>query len=406
MELTSLFETYAPWLSVKYLGLEVWIWLALPLLLVSSWVAARLIVRTGGAIARGLSGRVRKAYESLVKPFLTPLELFMTMLLFTLGGKILPLTEAAESYVSLFQMLLGTFAVLLATLRITDVVVARTKDYFAMKNNPGAVAVLPLLSKILKIFIFIVAGLFLLQNFGFDIAAIIAALGIGGVAIALASQKSVENLFGGVMLSLDQPVRVGDFCLFNGMVGTIEDIGLRSTKIRTLNRTLVSIPNAEFAGMQLENFAHRDKILIHTTIGVRYETTPDQMRRIIMDIRKMLLGHPMVDKDPARARFINFNDYSLDIEIFSYIKTNDWTTFLEVREDIFLRIMDIIHDAGSDFAFPSQTIYFERGAGLPEKTQKSVHKQMEQLRKENRRFFPDLDDEEKAAITNTLSYPG
>ncbi|MCH2547727.1 MAG: mechanosensitive ion channel family protein, partial [Alphaproteobacteria bacterium] len=199
--------------------------------------------------------------------------------------------------------------------------------------------------------------------------------------------------------------RVGDFGNFGNFVGTVEDIGLRSTRIRTLGRSVVSVPNSEMAGMRIETYAPRDQILLKTVLGLRYETTTDQMRYIIVQIKELLVSHPMVDNSPARARFVAFSDYSLDVEVFAYIKTSDWNEYLEVQEDLFLRMKDIVESAGSDFAFPSQTVYFERGAGLDEAMQKSIDEKVQDDRSKSRMQWPSFTHDRVEEISDTLVYP-
>jgi MscS family membrane protein len=200
------------------------------------------------------------------------------------------------------------------------------------------------------------------KSLGLPLTAVLAGLGVGGLAFALAAQSTIENVIGGITLFADRPVRVGDFCQFGDKLGTIEEIGLRSTRVRTLDRTVITIPNAEFVKLQLENFTRRDCILIRTTLGVRYETTAEQLRPT--RLREMLLAHPKVLGEPLRVRFAGFGAYSLDFDLFAYIRTRDWDEFLAIREAIFLRIADIVQEAGTSFAFPSQTHYLARDTGL------------------------------------------
>jgi hypothetical protein len=222
---------------------------------------------------------------------------------------------------------------------------------------------------------------------------------------ALAAQKSLENLIGGATIYTDQPLRVGDFCRFGERVGTVEEVGLRSTRVRTLDRTLVSIPNADFSGLQLENFTVRDKIWFHPRIGLRYETSPDQIRYILVEIRKMLYSHPKVDPDPARIRFVNFGAYSLDLDVFAYVKTRDYGEYLEVAEDLNLRIMEIVAEAGSSFAFPSQTTYIENGAGLNEPRARQAESQVDRWRQSKELYLPGFPQTKIHELTNTLDYP-
>jgi MscS family membrane protein len=244
-----------------------------------------------------------------------------------------------------------------------------------------------------------------LQNIGLNVTGILAGLGIGGLAVALAAQKTVENLFGGVTLILDQPVRVGDFCRFGDRIGTVEEVGLRSTRIRTLDRTVVSVPNGHFASLELENFTVRDRIWLHTTIGVRYETTPDQLRHVLVEIRRMLYAHPQVDPRPARIRFVNFGAYSLDLEIFAYVLTADYDEFLAIQEDIYLRIMDIVEQSGTGFAFPSQTTYLARDHGLDGAKREAAEAQVAAWRRAGALHLPDFPPEAVSALKGTLDYP-
>ena len=202
------------------------------------------------------------------------------------------------------------------------------------------------------------------DRLGIPVYGIIAGLGVGGLAIALAAQPTIENLIGGLSLFADKPIRVGDFCRYGSDEGTVEAIGIRSTRIRGIDRTLTTIPNATLSKMSVVNFAQRDRMLIKSVIGVRYETSPEQLRYLLVKIREMLLGHPRIHPDSARARFIGFGASSLDIEVFAYVTTRDRAEFLGIREDVFLRIMDIVEQSGTGFAFPSQTLYFARDDGL------------------------------------------
>jgi MscS family membrane protein len=195
---------------------------------------------------------------------------------------------------------------------------------------------------------------------------------VGGLAVALAAQKTLENLFGGATLIADRPVQVGDFCRFGEKLGTVEEIGMRSTRVRTLERTIVTIPNAEFSSLQLENFGKRDMMKFSPRLGLLYATTPDQLRYVLVEIRRMLYAHPRVLDDPARIRFVGFGDSSLDLEIFAYIDATDFSEYLGIAEDLNLRIMDIVAASGTGFAFPSNTTYLAKDEGSdPEKTRRA-----------------------------------
>jgi MscS family membrane protein len=223
--------------------------------------------------------------------------------------------------------------------------------------------------------------------------------------VALAAQKTIENLFGGVTLFADRPVRVGDFFRYGDQVGTVEEIGLRSTRVRTLDRTVVTIPNAQFSNMALENFAKRDRMRLWTMIGVRYETTPDQLRFLLARLREILLAHPRVTEDPARVRFVGFGAYSLDMEVFAYVDTPDWNEFLQVREDIYLLFVDAVKEAGTGFAFPSSTMYLGRDSGLNKEEVRQAEARVAEWREKGMLPFPHFPQSVHDQLNNTLKWP-
>ncbi len=240
---------------------------------------------------------------------------------------------------------------------------------------------------------------------GLPLYGIIAGLGIGGLALALAAQPTIENLIGGLSLFGDKPIRVGDLCQYGGDKGTVEAIGLRSTRIRGLDRTLTTIPNAVLSKMPVVNFTQRDRMLIQCVIGVRYETSPEQLRYLLARIREMLLSHPRIHPDPARARFIGFGASSLDIEVFAYATTSDWAEFLGIREDVLLRIMDLVEQSGTGIAFPSQTLYFARDDGLDADRTQAAEAQVRQWRETGHLPFPNFAAEQAAQMRGSLIYP-
>jgi MscS family membrane protein len=198
---------------------------------------------------------------------------------------------------------------------------------------------------------------------------------------------------------------VGDFCRAGDHLGTVENIGLRSTRIRTLKRTAVSIPNGQLAMMSLENFTVRDKIWFHHTLHLRYETTADQLRYILAEIRKMLYEHSKVESPSARTRFVRFGNSSLDLEVFAYVLETEYDPFLHIQEDLLLRIMDIVESSGSGFAFPSQTTYFAADGGLDAaKSQKAIET-VRQWREQGNLPFPDFSPDTISEIDNKIEYP-
>jgi MscS family membrane protein len=251
-----------------------------------------------------------------------------------------------------------------------------------------------------------------IQELGADLIPLLAGLGIGGLAVALAAQSTIANFIGGVILLANKPVRVGDFCRYGEdpspdwmRIGTIEEINWISTRIRGIDRTVTNIPNAEFSNMHIINFTRRDKRLMKTTLQLRYETTVEQLRYILIKIRELLLGHPMVAPDPARVRFLGYAAYSKDIEIFCYLQCREQNEFLAIQEDVLLRIEDIIKEAGSGFAYPSQTTYLTRDPGLDKERREEAETEVGHRRQNRKLPFPEFDEEEREQLEDILDYP-
>jgi MscS family membrane protein len=224
------------------------------------------------------------------------------------------------------------------------------------RNLTGATSTLHLTRWVVDLLI-IFAGVFVtLHYFGVNPTAALAGLGVGGIAIAFAAQKTLENVIGGVSLIFDQAVRVGDSLKVGEASGTVEDIGLRSTRIRTLDRTVVSVPNGQIANMTLENLSSRDKFWLHSILALRYGTASPKMSTVLEGIRKLLEESRHLEPASLRVRFLRFGPTSLDVEIFAYVLARDWNQFLEIQERLFLRVMDCIETSGVQFAFPSQAI--------------------------------------------------
>ncbi len=236
-------------------------------------------------------------------------------------------------------------------------------------------------------------------------AHLVAGLGVGGLAVALAVRPTLENLIGGVILFTDRPVSVGDFCSFDTHTGIIEKIGLRSTQLRALDRTIVTIPNATLADTQIVNWSRCDRMLIKSMIGLRYETKPDQLRYVLAKLREMFLAHPKIDHETVRVRFVGHGDYSLDIEIRVLALTQEWNEFYAIREDVLLRATDIVNSAGTGFAFPSQTLYMGTDDGLDEEKSAGVMEEVQTWRHSGSLPFPYMASSRRDQLSGTLDYP-
>jgi MscS family membrane protein len=228
--------------------------------------------------------------------------------------------------------------------------------------RPGTIVLLRPVSNAAKLLILVMGALLYLDRIGIDITTVLAGLGVGGIAVALALQKPMEDVLGAITLYSQQPVRVGDFCRIGTRTGTIEEIGLRTTFVRTLANTRIAIPNAKLASEAIDNISARQKILYQPTLRLRYDASPVQVRAVLTGIRDTLENDARV-LDGFRVRFRDIADDALLIEIFAYFDTTDWAEYLELVEDLNLRILEIVADAGSSLALPATTMKIEGYTG-------------------------------------------
>jgi MscS family membrane protein len=396
----------AAFFEIAFLGIQLWQWMGLLILIALALAGGWALAAVAFAVASRVTSRTATTFDDeVVKASRRPASLALAVAVFHFGLVLLRLSIPVREGVAGLERTVVIVATIWFTLRLADVVADRARRNLVEQGRSAAAAVIPMGRKVGKAALVVLGFIALLQNVGFNVSGLLTGLGVGGIAIALAAQKSLENLFGGLMLVMDQPVRVGEFCRWSGNLGVVEEVGLRSTRIRTPDRTLISIPNSEFSNVQIENFAARDRIRLYIVLQLRYETTPDQMRHVLVGLRKLLVGHPRITDDPARVRFVNLGAYSLDVEVFAYVDTTDWAEFVQIREDVFLRMMDVVSESGSGFAFPSQTTYLARDSGLDDDARRAAEAQIESWRSEGELPFPVFSQESLEAERNTLDYP-
>jgi MscS family membrane protein len=240
----------------------------------------------------------------------------------------------------------------------------RARQLVLEKDRSGTESLVLLGERLLRALVFLVAVFAILAIVGVDTKTALAGLGIGGIALALGAQRTVENLLGGILLLTDKALAIGDFCSISNRVGVVEDITLRSVRLRTLDRTLVSIPAGALAQSGIENFATREKILAQSTLRLRYGTSVEQVTRILGDIRRILHETSSLEPGSSRVRLINFGAEAIELEVFAYVVTADYNRFLEVREELLLRIASVVEAAGSGFA-PTRFISVQGSEGAP-----------------------------------------
>jgi MscS family membrane protein len=273
------------------------------------------------------------------------------------------------------------------------------------RGHAGTGSLMLLGERILKAIILIAGALAILSNLGFNMSTALAGLGIGGLAIGFGAQKTIENLFGGVSVLGDEVFRVGDVCRFGDRSGTVEDIGLRSTRIRTEERTLLAIPNGTVATINLENLSRRDKILLKTNLSLRSETKSDHLRFVLSEMRRLLYSHPKIETTTVRVRLTDIAAAAPTVEVLAYVLTQDFNEFSAVREDVLLRMLDIVESSGTGLALPAQTLYLGRDAGLARDKAETAVQKVAELREEKKLPFPDFHKEEISSFKGSIEYP-
>jgi MscS family membrane protein len=332
----------------EVLNTPLWRWIALLASGLLIWTASRFIARALAA----LIGRIAILKTVHADAVLGPLRLILTTTIFRIVLAMVPPSAIVRLYIERAVALGFFLAVAWAGAVVTDIVAERWRNRLDPRIRAMTYSVLPLGQQIFKMFLYLIAVLALLSAWGYNTTTLLAGLGVGGLAIALAAQKTIENLFGGISVIGDRPVLVGDFCRFGDRVGTVTNIGLRSTRIRTLDRTIVSVPNGQFSSMELENFSARDKIWFHQTLRLRRNTTLDQLRQVLSEVHDILQHHTKVEVGSIPVRFTGIGEYSLDIEVFAYVLTSDFDAFLGIQQELLLDIMHAVEDAGTSLAVP------------------------------------------------------
>jgi MscS family membrane protein len=218
-----------------------------------------------------------------------------------------------------------------------------------------------LVQRAANVLLYTLGFLLMLSLFNIKITGLLAGLGLGGIAFAFAAQKTIENLFGGLVLVSDRPFRVGETVKIAEHMGEVMDVGIRSTTVRTLARTIVTIPNGNVATASVENLTSRDKFLFRPVFGVLYSTPAATVESILEQLREMLRTHPKIEPETYRVNFIRFADSWLELEIFAYVLAVDYGEFIHTQDGLHLSLMKIVEGAGTSFAFPSRTVYMEKG---------------------------------------------
>lgn len=342
-----------PLREIRFLRIPLWRWLlmllAIPLAFFAASGVRSLLQRVIPPLAARANLKISKDTDfRLTGPlrllFIAVFEGYAATLSSTLIGR---------TFLGQIAFTLGVIAAAWMAYRVID---GTSEVWFRRTRSNADQSVIWLLRRATKAVVFTFAILALLRRADVDLTAVLTGLGIGGVAIAFAAQKTIENLFGGIMLITDSPFRVGDFCTIGDYSGTILDIGLRSTRMRTNDQLTVTIPNGTVAALAVVNFAGRSKYLFNPKIILDYSTTPDQMRSILSEIRRVMASNSSVEPDGWRVRFAALVENGLQIEFWSYISAPSYDLYMQVQEELYLTFMQIIADHGSSLATPTRSL--------------------------------------------------
>ncbi|MGB5583297.1 MAG: mechanosensitive ion channel family protein [Gammaproteobacteria bacterium] len=403
-------EALPAWANYAVFDQVVWKWLAV-ILLVGIGFGAVIVVN------RWARSKVRdSSFSSYLRYLSTPLALLIVLPLWhyfaqeqinVTGAGV----ELSHSILFVFYGITLVWVVWLSANQIAEAIIASPR----IKIESLDASLLRLISRTIGVIAVMVLFIRMLNELGVPVYGLVTGAGVGGIAIALASKNTLENFMGALNLFADRPVRVGDLCRFDEEstqgwrpVGRVESIGLRSTKIRRIDDFLITIPNAEFAQRNIVNLSSNDRFLLSTTLGLRYETTDDQLRFLLVQLRELMHAHPKTmhtANDPIRIRFLGFGESCLNVELRGYIRTKSYSEFLAIQEDIMLRVLDMVKQAGTGFAFPSRTMYYARDGGLDDERQQAAEKQVREWASAQSLPFPDFTEDYRKGITDTLDYP-
>ncbi|HKB92178.1 MAG TPA: mechanosensitive ion channel family protein [Opitutaceae bacterium] len=340
------------------------------LFLLGALVLRRILTGVIFAQLRRFASRTKSTLDDHLLPALEgPVAMFVLVTGIFCALTVLKVSDATDEYISKASTIAFSLVIFWGLFRAFTATLDHAHQV-AIDRDLGIAAFMPLIKKTLIAVFFAFGVLMVAQSVGIEVKPFLAGLGIGGLAFALAAQDTLANLFGSFVVAIDQPFRIGDVIRISGNEGVVEDIGLRSTKIRTGAKTLIILPNKSVASEAITNLSRIHKRRVDQTVGLSYETKPDQMENILNDFRKILEDDRGVDRELIAVYFSNFGESTLDVQIAYYAADPDWKKHMELRESLNLKFMRAVAARGLSMAFPTRTIQFEgdiarKMAGLP-----------------------------------------
>lgn len=343
-----------------------WQWLGFALLVPLSLLVGILLAGLLQRIALALARRTTASWDDdLVTALLGPTRLALALLLFDAALPQLGLARPVAESMHRGRGLLLVLVTLVAVMRTVRVFATQLSISEWGRTNPASRSLVTLAARTGQVVAVVLAALAVLSSLGYDVTGVLAGLGVGGVVLALAAQKTLENVLGAFAIGIDQPLREGDQVRIDGTVGIVERVGLRSTRIRTLDRHVVSYPNGKLADLAIESISSRDRMRLFTTLGLEYGLAPDAVRAIRDALEAVARAHPRIYADELHVRFAGFGGWSLDFEIMLWLDVRDYGSFVAAREELMLGFMQAVAEHGGRFAFPSRTVHLAREGAFP-----------------------------------------
>ena len=365
----------------RFMAMPLWQWMALLLFAPVAMFLARLITFFAQTVLR-YRAKQRGLTLGPRQPFLRPDPITLCLAIFIhyrfvsyIGTSIL-----YRLYYRRVILVLLAAAFYWVVITFTRVISRRVGASLGHRGLYAERSIVSLVRRFVEVVIFLFVSLTVLKTLGVDVSTALAGVGIGGLALGLGAQKTFENMFGGISILFDKVIVVGDTCRINNQVGTVEDIGLRSTRLRTPERTVLSIPNGVLSSSTIENLRFRDKFLCQQIIRLRYDLSPDHVRYVLEEIRELLRESPKVEDSSARVRFLRFAEYALEIEIFAYILEPEFSAYLATQEAILLQVMDELEKAGAVLALPTQTTLVTKDSWVDPEKSKAARAAIEKIR--------------------------
>lgn len=356
-------ELVQSWMSFRASLAEIPIprMIAAILVICVTMVSRRLLNRFVLKRLQRLAARQSWEYtEHLIEAIRRPLLAFFFIFGFYTALRLVGLSEYSEFIHQAFRVSVAVVVIWLLY-RLSDFLTFTFSKRWAGQDVLLERQFVPLLRKSLKTFVVLIGVLVVAQNLGYSITSVLTGLGIGGLAVALAAQETLANFFASIMLLTDMPFRVGDVVKFNSTEGSIEQIGFRSTRMRTASKSMVSVPNKIFMNAPIENFTQRDRRRINVNLGLTYDAGPEKVERYVNLLRGVLSSHPGLHAAEQLVFFNEMRESSLNVMVECYTLTTSWTEYLTIQQELQLTFMRIAAEEGIEFAFPSRTVYWGGG---------------------------------------------